>query len=77
MTFRLHLPRRDRRTISGVNRLREFEWKWAWGVLAALLLLFGLAQIEPETAEAVNSTICVGGIGCVLWGIWQLMQHDQ
>ena len=54
-----------------------FEWKWAWAILAALVLLFGLATVEPETAEAVNSTICVGAIGCVLWGIWQLMQHDQ
>jgi hypothetical protein len=55
----------------------EWKWKWAWAILAALLLLCGLATIEPETAEAVNSTICIGAIGCVLWGIWQLMQHDQ
>jgi hypothetical protein len=42
-----------------------------------LICLCGLAQIEPETAEAVNSTIGVGALGCVLWGIWQLMQMDQ
>ena len=60
-----------------MDPLKAFEWKWAWGVLAALLLLLGLAQIEPETAEAVNSTIYVGAIGCCLWCIWQLIQHDQ
>jgi len=49
----------------------------AWGLLAILLCLAGLARIEPETAEAVNTTIGIGGIGCVLWAIWQLMQHDQ
>jgi hypothetical protein len=48
-----------------------------WGLLAALICLCGLATIEPETAEAVNTTIGIGAIGCVLWGIWQLMQHDQ
>ena len=46
-------------------------------MLAILLCLAGLATIEPETAEAVNSTIGIGALGCVLWGIWQLMQHDQ
>ena len=60
-----------------MNIRNRFDWRWAWAILAALLLLCGLATIEPETAEAVNSTICIGAIGCVLWGIWQLMQHDQ
>jgi hypothetical protein len=46
-------------------------------VLAVGLCLFGLAQVEPETSEAVNSMIGIGAIGCVLWMIWQLMQHDQ
>jgi hypothetical protein len=60
-----------------VNSLKPLEWKWAWAILAALLCLCGLATIEPETAEAVNSMIGIGAIGCVLWGIWRLMQHDQ
>jgi hypothetical protein len=60
-----------------VNSPKAFEWRWAWALLAVLLCLAGLATIEPETAEAVNSTIGIGAIGCVLWGIWQLMQHDQ
>jgi hypothetical protein len=60
-----------------MNLLRPFHWKWAWGLLAVLVCLCGLATIEPETAEAVNSTIGVGALGCVLWGIWQLMQMDQ
>jgi hypothetical protein len=77
MTFRLHAVRLHRRTILAVNPFKPFEWKWAWAILATLLLLCGLARIEPETAEAVNSTICIGAIGCVLWCIWQLMQHDQ
>jgi hypothetical protein len=46
-------------------------------VLATFLSLWALAEIEPETAEAVNSTIGIGAIACVLWGIWQLMQYDQ
>jgi hypothetical protein len=45
--------------------------------LAILLCLAGLATIEPETSEAVNTTIGIGALGCVLWAIWQLMQHDQ
>jgi hypothetical protein len=77
VTIRLHLDRPDRRTIQGVKPLNTFDWKWGWGLLGALLLLCGLAQIEPETAEAVNSTICIGAIGCALWCIWQLIQHDQ
>ena len=60
-----------------MRSLRPLEWKSAWTVLAVLLCLAGLATIEPETAEAVNSTIGVGAIGCALWAIWQLMQHDQ
>jgi hypothetical protein len=77
MTFRLHPDAPDRRTIFTVNYLKPFEWKWAWGLLAVFVSLCGLATIEPETAEAVNTTIGIGAIGCVLWGIWQLMQQDQ
>jgi hypothetical protein len=61
----------------GVNSPKAFDWRWAWALLAILLCLAGLATIEPETAEAVNTTIGIGAIGCVLWVIWQLMQHDQ
>jgi hypothetical protein len=60
-----------------VNLQKRLVWKWAWGLLAVLLCLCGLATIEPETAEAVNTTIGIGALGCVLWAIWQLMQHDQ
>jgi hypothetical protein len=60
-----------------VNSRRAFDWRLAWGLLAILLCLAGLATIEPETAEAVNATIGIGALGCVLWAIWQLMQHDQ
>lgn len=77
MTSQLHLGPENRRTIFVVNLLKPFEWKWAWALLAVLLCLAGLATIEPETAEAVNTTIGIGALGCVLWGIWQLMQHDQ
>ena len=77
MTSRLHLGGGDRRTIRLVNLLKPFDWKWVWGLLAALVCLCGLATVEPETAEAVNTMIGIGAIGCVLWGIWQLMQMDQ
>ena len=60
-----------------MNSLGWFNWKWAWGVLAIGVCLFGLATVEPETAGAVNTTIGIGAIGCVLWMIWQLMQQDQ
>jgi hypothetical protein len=70
-------PRPDRRIVRVVNSLRPFGLSWAWTVLAALLCLYGFATIEPEAAEAVSTTIGIGGIGCVLWGIWQLMQYDQ
>jgi hypothetical protein len=60
-----------------MNYLKPFEWRWAWAIVAAVLCLCALARVEPETAEAVNSMISIGAIGCVLWGIWQLMQHDQ
>ncbi len=60
-----------------MNSRRAFDWRVAWGLLAILLCLAGLATVEPETAEAVNTTIGIGALGCVLWGIWQLMQHDQ
>lgn len=60
-----------------MNSPRHFDWRWAWAILAAVLCLAGLATIEPETAEAVNTMIGIGAIGCVLWVIWQLMQHDQ
>jgi len=46
-------------------------------ILAVLLCLAGLATVEPETAEAVNTMIGIGALGCVLWAIWELMQHDQ
>jgi hypothetical protein len=46
-------------------------------VLATFLCLCALAEIEPESAEVVNTTIGVGAIACVLWGIWQLMQYDR
>jgi len=77
VTSRLYLDCANRRTIFTVNHLKPFEWKWAWGLLVALVCLCGLATIEPETAEAVNTTIGIGAIGCVLWGIWQLMQMDR
>jgi hypothetical protein len=77
VTVRLHLVGCDRGTIFTVNAPGAFDWRWAWGLLAVLLCLAGLATIEPETAEAVNTTIGIGAIGCVLWVIWQLMQHDQ
>jgi hypothetical protein len=48
-----------------------------WGLFAVLLCLAGLATIEPEAAEAVNTSIGIGAFGCVLWAIWQLMQYDQ
>jgi len=60
-----------------VNLVKPFDWKGVWGLLAVLVSLCGLATIEPETAEAVNTMIGIGAIGCVLWGIWQLMQMDQ
>jgi hypothetical protein len=60
-----------------VNSRRAFDWRLAWGLLAILVCLAGLATIEPETAEAVNTTIGIGALGCVLWAIWELMQHDQ
>jgi hypothetical protein len=60
-----------------VNSPRAFDWRWAWALLIVLLCLAGLATIEPEAAEAVNAAIGLGAIGCVLWGIWQLMQYDQ
>jgi hypothetical protein len=77
VTSQLHPVDPNRRTIFVVNHLKLLEWKWAWALLAVLICLCGLAQIEPETAEAVNSTIGIGALGCVLWGIWQLMQMDQ
>jgi hypothetical protein len=78
MTSPLHLKTENRRTIFVVNLLKPpFQWKWAWALLAVFLCLCGLATIEPETAEAVNTTIGIGALGCVLWGIWQLMQMDQ
>ena len=45
-------------------------------MLAFFLCLGALAEIDPESAEAVQSTIGIGGIAGVLWGIWQLMQYD-
>jgi hypothetical protein len=45
-------------------------------VFAAFICVCAFGEIEPEAAEAVNSTIGIAGIACVLWGIWQLMQYD-
>lgn len=45
-------------------------------VFALLLSLGALALIEPETAEPVRAMIGLGGIGCVLWLIWKLIQYD-
>jgi hypothetical protein len=66
-----------RRIVQGVKSSIGAGWIWAWALLAAFLGLCGLAAVEPEATEAVHSTIGVGGIGCVLWGIWQLMQYDS
>jgi hypothetical protein len=46
-------------------------------VFASFLCLCAFGEIEPEAAEAVNSMVDIGGIACVLWGIWQLMQYDS
>ena len=77
MTSRLHLARPDRRTIFGVNSRRATDWRLAWALLVILVCLGGLATFEPETAEAAKTTIGVGALGGVLWGIWHLMQYDQ
>jgi hypothetical protein len=45
-------------------------------VFAAFVGLCAFGEIDPEAAEAVNSMIGIGGIACVVWGIWQLMQYD-
>lgn len=45
-------------------------------LLALFFCLFLLGEFEPDTAEAVNETFDIAGIACVLWGIWQLIQHD-
>jgi hypothetical protein len=68
---------RDRRIVWSVNSLRRSGWKFGWMIFAAFVCICALAEIEPESAEAVNTTIGIGGIACVLWGIWQLMQRDQ
>jgi hypothetical protein len=60
-----------------VDSHKPFDWRLAWAILAVLLCLAGLATVEPETAEAVNTMIGIGALGCVLWAIWELMQHDQ
>jgi len=60
-----------------VKPRRAIDWRLAWGLLAILLCLAGLATVEPEAAEAVNTTIGIGALGGVLWGIWHLMQYDQ
>lgn len=70
-------PVANRRIVYRVDSLGRFGSKYAWMVFALFACLWLLADIEPETAEAVNTTIGIGGIACVLWGIWQLMQHDQ
>ncbi|MBS1887272.1 MAG: hypothetical protein JSU06_08795 [Actinobacteria bacterium] len=60
-----------------MNSPKAFDWRWAWALLGVFICLAALATVEPETAEAVNTTIGIGAIGGVLWMIWQLMQHDQ
>jgi hypothetical protein len=67
----------DQRILQSVKSSLRTGWLWAWGLLAVFLGLCGLAALEPEASEAVHSTIGLGGIGCVLWGIWQLMQYDS
>jgi len=71
--FSQHL---EKRIVHTVEPLRHPGWKYAWMVLAAFVCLCAFGEIEPEAAEAVNSMAGVGGIACVLWGIWQLMQYD-
>jgi hypothetical protein len=75
--FAHYLSASDRRIVCPVDSLRPSNLKYAWMVLATFLCLWALAEFEPETAEAVNSTIGIGAIACVLWGIWQLMQYDR
>jgi hypothetical protein len=77
LEFEAYPSASDRRIVGDVESLKPSGLKYAWMVLATFLCLWGLAEIEPETAEAVNSTIGIGAIACVLWGIWQLMQYDQ
>ncbi|HEY2055423.1 MAG TPA: hypothetical protein VGH14_15940 [Solirubrobacterales bacterium] len=60
-----------------MDSLRHSGWKYAWMVLALFFCLGVLAEVEPETAEAVQTMIGLGGIACVLWGIWMLMQYDH
>lgn len=60
-----------------MDSLRRSGLKYAWLVLVLFLCLWLLAEVEPGAAETVNSLIGLGAIGCVLWMIWQLMQHDQ
>jgi hypothetical protein len=68
--------RLDERIVQAVEPLRHPGLKYAWMVLAAFVCLGAFGEIEPEAAEAVNSVFGIGGIACVLWGIWQLMQYD-
>ena len=70
-------PVANRRIVYCVDSMRHSGWKYAWMLLALFFCLFLLGELEPEAAEAVNSMFGLGGIACVLWGIWQLMQHDS
>ncbi len=60
-----------------MDSLGRSGWKYAWTLLALFFCLFVLAEVEPEAAEAVNTTFGIGGVACALWGIWQLMRYDQ
>lgn len=70
-------PGANRRIVYHVDSLGRFGSKYAWMVFALFACLWLLADIEPETAETVNTMIGIGGIACVLWVIWRLMQYDR
>jgi hypothetical protein len=67
----------DQRIVHTVKSSTTTGWLCAWMVLFVFLGLCGLAAVEPEATEVVHSTIGVAAIGCVMWGIWQLMQYDK
>jgi hypothetical protein len=59
-----------------MKSLRPYNWSWQWTAFAVLLSLGAMAVIEPATAGAATTMIGLGAIGCVLWGIWRLMQDE-
>ena len=67
----------DRRIVHLVKSSITTGSLWAWAMFVLFLGLCGLAALEPEATEAVDSTLGVAAIGCVLWGIWRLMQYDS